>query len=82
MCASIRLMVNIADSVEFIPLTSKDQCQRFARIALGIALLLTFYELLNSSAGTEVSAVDFFSKNNGIPGHVKHLSFFYASYCN
>ena len=33
---------NIADPVEFIPFTSKDERQRFARNALGTALPLKF----------------------------------------
>ena len=63
---------NIADSVNFIPFTSKDERQRFARITLGIALPLTFYEPLHSSARTEVDVVDFFSENDDIPSQVKH----------
>ena len=73
---------NIADSVEFIPFTSKDERQRFARNALGTALPLTFHKPLHSSARTEFNIVDFFSENNDIPSQVKHLSFFHVSYCN
>ena len=65
---------NIPDSVNFIPFTSKDERQRFARIDLGTALPLTFYEPLHSSARTEV--------NVDIPSQVKHLSFIYVRCCN
>ena len=72
---------NIAHSVNFIPLTSKDEHQRFARIALGTALPQTFYEPLHSSARAEVHVLHFFSENDDIQFQVKHLSFFYVRYC-
>ena len=73
---------NIADSVNFIPFTSKDERQRFTRIALGTALPLTFYEPFHSSTRTEVNVVDLFSETDDIPSQVKHLTFIYVRYCN
>ena len=64
------------------PFTNKDERQRFACIALGAALPLTFYEPLHSPAQTEVNVVDFFSENDDISSQVKHLSFIYVRYCN
>ena len=59
----------------FSPLLAKMN-GKFACIALGTALPLTFYKAVHSSAQTEVNVVDFFSENNDIP------SFFYVRYCN
>ena len=60
--------------------TSTDERQRFARIALGTALPLTFYEPLQSSAQTDVEAEDVFSKNDDSPSLTKPLSFIYVRY--
>ena len=60
--------------------TSTDERQRFARIALGTALPLTFYEPLQSSAQTDVEAEDVFSKNDDPPSLTKPLSFIYVRY--
>ena len=64
---------NTAISVNFISFTSKDEWQRFARIALGTTLPLMFYESLHSSARIEVNVVDFFSENGDIPSQVRHI---------
>ena len=40
---------NVSDSVNFIPYFSKEERQRFARIAMGTALPLSYYENLHPS---------------------------------
>ena len=83
MCASIRLMVREYCRLrQLIPFTRKDERQRFANVALGTFLPLTFYEPLHSSERTEVHVVDLFSENDDIPTQVKHLSFIYMRHCN
>ena len=53
---------NLAASVNFILIFNKEEHQRWARIAFGMALPLTYYKGLHSPSRTQTDTVDFVEK--------------------
>ena len=64
---------NLADSVNLVLIFNKEKSPRWARIAFGTALPLTYYEGLHSSSRTQTDAVDFVEEFVESPQKVSYI---------
>ena len=67
---------DLADSANFVPIFNKEERQRWARIAFGTALPLTYYERLHFSSRTETDAVDFVEEFIEAPQKVSYIKLY------